>query len=98
VLGEQYGAVLEAGQLVLKFDADAGEFAVWAYDTHKLPISPLQYARVLGNEHADLERIGDEFSALREWRPQMERRADELKRELAAVVRGDPDARACLGR
>ena len=96
VLGEQYGAVLEEGKLVLKFDAQAGEFAVGAYDTHKLPISPLQYARVLGNEHDGLERLGDEFSALREWRPQMERRADELKRELAGMVDSDPGARAAL--
>ena len=36
-LGDQYGAVLEAGHLVLKFDAEEGSFAVWAYDTHKLP-------------------------------------------------------------
>ena len=43
-LGDQYGVVLEAGQLVLKFDADEGSFAVWAYDTHKLPICPLHYA------------------------------------------------------
>ena len=34
---------------------EAGGFAVWAYDTHKLPICPLHYDRVLGDEHAELE-------------------------------------------
>src|SRR3954469_24191143 len=82
VLGEQYGAALEDGKLVLKFDAAAGELAVWAYDAHKLPVCPLQYARVLGHGHAGLERLGDAFAALREWRPQVARRAAELKREL----------------
>ena len=31
---------------MLRFDPEAGSFAVWAYDTHKLPICPLHYARV----------------------------------------------------
>ncbi len=96
VLGEQYGAALEDGKLVLRFDAAAGEFAVWAYDAHKLPISPLLYGRILGNQDAALERIADEFGALLEWRPQMERRAHELKRELADLVRTDDHARATL--
>src|ERR1700739_3874398 len=39
-LGDQYGAVLESGQLALRFDPETGEFAVWAYDRHKLPICP----------------------------------------------------------
>jgi (1->4)-alpha-D-glucan 1-alpha-D-glucosylmutase len=98
VLGDQYGAVLEEGRLVLKFDAAAGEFAVWAYDTHKLPVSPLHYARILGSEVASLERCGDEFSALLEWRPQVARRARDLKRELAALVRTDAQASQELDR
>jgi (1->4)-alpha-D-glucan 1-alpha-D-glucosylmutase len=53
-LGEQYGAVLEAGELRLAFEAGSGSFAVWAYGTHKLPICPLHYARVLGNAHPAL--------------------------------------------
>lgn len=96
VLGESYGAVLEAGKLELKFDAEKGEFAVWAYDTHKLPIHPLHYERILGDGHAELARIGDEFAALLEWRPQVARRADELKRELAALVSRDSEARRQL--
>ena len=54
----------EAGDLVLRFDADAGSFAIWAYDAHKLPICPLHYDRVLGDAHPELERLGDAFSGL----------------------------------
>src|SRR5882757_11582457 len=51
-LGDQYGVELYAGKLALRFDEQDGSFAVWAYDTHKLPICPLQYNRVLGDAHA----------------------------------------------
>jgi (1->4)-alpha-D-glucan 1-alpha-D-glucosylmutase len=98
VLGDQYGAALDDGKLELKFDGENGEFAVWAYDTHKLPICPLQYADILGDSDPDLERIGDEFAALMEWRPQMERRADELKRELAHLIYKSEPARTKLER
>jgi (1->4)-alpha-D-glucan 1-alpha-D-glucosylmutase len=98
VLDDQYGAALEDGKLALKYDDAAGEFAVWAYDAHKLPICPLHYARILGDEHRELERLGDAFSAIAEWRPQIERRADELKRELASCVAIDPVAHAVLRR
>ena len=87
-LGEQYGVELDSGNLKLKFDAEQGAFSVWAYEAHKLPICPLHYARILGDAHPALERIGDAFSALPSWRPQIPRRADELKRELAALVAG----------
>jgi (1->4)-alpha-D-glucan 1-alpha-D-glucosylmutase len=101
-LGEQYGVALHAGKLALKFDADVGSFAIWAYDAHKLPICPLHYARVLGDAHPDLERLSDAFSTLAEWQPGVERRADELKAALAALVRECPGVRgaidACLAR
>jgi (1->4)-alpha-D-glucan 1-alpha-D-glucosylmutase len=96
VLGEQYGIELDAGKLVLKLDEAAGELAVWAYDTHKLPLCPLTYGEVLGDRHPTLENLGDEFGALREWRPQVVRRAAELKRTLAAAARDDPEVRAAL--
>ena len=92
-LGDQYGVVLEAGQLVLRFDPEEGSFALWAYGSHKLPICPLDYARILGDAHPKLERLGDAFSGLPSWRPQVGRRAAELKAELAAAARGQPDVR-----
>jgi (1->4)-alpha-D-glucan 1-alpha-D-glucosylmutase len=98
VLGEQYGAALDAAHLAVKADFDAGEIAVWAYDTHKLPICPLHYAAVLSDSHPALERMGDEFDALLDWRPQMERRADELKSALALLLASDGSARTALER
>jgi (1->4)-alpha-D-glucan 1-alpha-D-glucosylmutase len=96
VLGDQYGVELEEGKLVLKLDDAKGELAVWAYDHHKLPIWPLTYRDVLGTGHPTLERLGDEFGALPQWRPQVARRAAELKRELAAAARDDESVRQAL--
>jgi (1->4)-alpha-D-glucan 1-alpha-D-glucosylmutase len=95
-LGDQYGAVLEAGQLVLRFDPETGSFAVWAYDTHKLPIFPLHYQRVLGDEHPELERLGDAFSNLADWRPRIAQHAKDLQAELGALARQRNDAREAL--
>jgi (1->4)-alpha-D-glucan 1-alpha-D-glucosylmutase len=95
-LGEQYGTVLESGQLELRFDATEGGFAVWAYGTHKLPVCPLHYARVLGDAHPTLERLGDAFAGLPDFRPHVAERARELKAELAALARDDAEARAAI--
>src|SRR5438067_4645536 len=95
-LGNQYGAELYGGKLILRFDEQEGSFAVWAYDTHKLPICPLHYHRILGDQHRELERLGDEFSNLPEWRPQAGRRAAGLKAELATLAREKEDVRAAI--
>jgi (1->4)-alpha-D-glucan 1-alpha-D-glucosylmutase len=95
-LGDQYGVELGSGKIKLVFDGETGEFAVWAYETYKLPICPLSYAEILGDAHFALERIGDAFSGLPEWRPQVGRRATELKQELAAAVRASDDVRTAL--
>src|ERR1700722_2050428 len=86
-LGDQYGVELYGGKLQLKFDSNAGNFAVWAYDSHKLPICPLHYDRILGDAIPALERLGDSFANLTSWKPQVARRALELKAELAALAR-----------
>lgn len=90
ILGGHYGAELVAGHLDLRFDADDGSFAVWAYGTHKLPICPLYYGRILGDDDITLERVGDGFSGLPSWRPQVLRRAESLKTDLADLVRTSP--------
>ena len=95
-LGDQYGVVLESGQLTLRFDPETGGFAVFAYDTHKLPICPLHYQRVLGDEHPELERLGDAFSGLPEWRPRIARRAKDLKTELGALAPERSDVRQAV--
>jgi (1->4)-alpha-D-glucan 1-alpha-D-glucosylmutase len=96
ILGAQYGAVLEAGELALRFDSAAGRFDVWAYGTHRLPICPLQYARILGDAHAELERLGDAFSGLPDWRPHVARHARDLQAELAALAATREDVRAAI--
>ncbi|MCG6122295.1 MAG: malto-oligosyltrehalose synthase [Microvirga sp.] len=97
-LGEQYGRVLESGDLQLRFDEAAGAFAVWAYGTHKLPICPLDYRRILGHEHPELERLGDDFADLPSQRPNVVRRADELKIELARLTTQRPDMAEAVAR
>jgi (1->4)-alpha-D-glucan 1-alpha-D-glucosylmutase len=95
-LGDQYGAVLESGQLMLRFDTETGGLAVWAYDMHKLPICPLHYSRVLGNEHPEVERLGDAFSGLADWRPRIAQRAKDLQAELGALARERSDVRQAV--
>jgi (1->4)-alpha-D-glucan 1-alpha-D-glucosylmutase len=46
VLGDQYGVVLERGELRLAFDRVAGEFSVW-YHHHRFPVDPREYPRIL---------------------------------------------------
>jgi len=95
-LGHQYGEVLEAGDLRLRFQPETGDFAVWGYDRHKLPICPLHYERILGDAVPALERIGDAFSGLPNWHPHVARRARELQGELAAIARDCDDVREAL--
>jgi (1->4)-alpha-D-glucan 1-alpha-D-glucosylmutase len=95
-LGDQYGVELERGVLELRFDAAAGSFAVWAYDSHKLPISPPCYAQLLGNGDPQLEQLGDAFGWLPNWRQQMPQRAAELKKRLATLVRERPEVNEAL--
>lgn len=95
-LGDQYGAVLEAGELVPRFDPDEGSFAVWAYDAHKLPLCPLHYAAILGDADPVLEQIGDAFAGFAAWRPLAHRRADELKAELARQAAASATVRTAI--
>ncbi len=46
VLGDQYGAVLEAGELKLEFSPASGEFCV-RYFEHRFPIDPIDYPTIL---------------------------------------------------
>lgn len=98
VLGDQYGAVLAAGGLELRFDADAGSFAVWAYGNHKLPVRPQDYGTILGTDHPDLERLGDIFTHLAYAHPHQISRAADHKAELATLVSRRPDVAEAIDR
>jgi (1->4)-alpha-D-glucan 1-alpha-D-glucosylmutase len=92
-LGDQYGKELESGKIELKFDPQAGEFSVWLYGTHKLPVAPATYAEIVGQRTLALERLADEFAALPEVRSELHRRAAELKTQLVNLVSKDPASR-----
>jgi len=102
LLGDQYGIELARGVLRLQFDEQEGSFALWAYDTHKLPIWPPDYARILPDGQLKLEELADAFAWLPHSRGQMPRRSSEIKAQLAAEIREHPEAlaavRAALGR
>ncbi len=97
-LGDQYGVELKAGNLVLKYDEDDGALAIWAYDSHKLPVCPLFYDQVLGHDDPGLDRYSDLFSDLPMWRPQVAERARVLKTDLAMLTREIPSSRAALDK
>src|SRR3954468_4027732 len=84
-LGKQYGEVLDDGDFKLRFEAD-GSLSVWAYDTHKLPVCPIDYGDVLGSEHPELERLGDAFANVRNHAPNVVRRAQDLKSALSQAA------------
>ena len=46
VLGEQYGVVLENGEIELRFEPQEGSFSAWYYD-HRFPIGPRSYPMIL---------------------------------------------------
>ncbi|GIV96085.1 MAG: maltooligosyl trehalose synthase [Herpetosiphonaceae bacterium] len=65
ILGDQYGAVLESGQLRLAYEE--GAFFIYYY-AHKLPVAPRTYSIILNVTLEMLqETMGDEDEALQEF-------------------------------
>ena len=62
VLGEQYGNVLEKGEIKLTFDAERGEFSLFHFQ-HRFPIDPKEYPRILGFQ---IERLQESLGATHE--------------------------------
>jgi malto-oligosyltrehalose synthase len=100
VLADPYGTVLERGELELRFEPAAGSFAVF-YQSHRLPLDPRTYPRILDRVPAlvsstELENIRRALAALPDRRAatpeQMAARgrAKELqKQRLAALARSN---------
>jgi (1->4)-alpha-D-glucan 1-alpha-D-glucosylmutase len=59
VMGVHAEEALETGVLAVKFDKAEGSFAVWAHDTHKLPITPTQYGAILPESHPLTRRFAE---------------------------------------
>jgi (1->4)-alpha-D-glucan 1-alpha-D-glucosylmutase len=107
VLGDQYGKVLEAGELKLQFDGAEGAFRVGYYD-ERFPIGARRYAQLLhaaatllDREGAALFELADKFASLDAEEASPERwavrrqEAFALKAALAEVVI-DPGVRDAL--
>jgi (1->4)-alpha-D-glucan 1-alpha-D-glucosylmutase len=59
VLGDQYGSILDLGELKLTFDKEKGEFSIF-YHQHRFPVDPKEYPRVLAS---GLERLEQSLGA-----------------------------------
>jgi (1->4)-alpha-D-glucan 1-alpha-D-glucosylmutase len=53
ILGDQYGTVLERGEIALRFAPEQGALSLWYYE-HRLPVRPAEYPRIL---LANLRRV-----------------------------------------
>jgi len=54
VLDDQYGIVLDRGDLKLTFDREKGEFSIY-YHQHRFPVNPKEYPRILSLRAEGLE-------------------------------------------
>jgi (1->4)-alpha-D-glucan 1-alpha-D-glucosylmutase len=96
VLGDQYGAALERGEIVLRFEPSEGSFSAWYY-SHRFPISPFDYAVILEHGGPVLARLAADFAALRRLNlAEARHRAAEMKRLLAAAA-ADPGVVPAIG-
>lgn len=59
ILADQYGNVLESGELKLVFDAERGELSIF-YHQHRFPVDPVEYPRILIFQ---LERVQEKIAA-----------------------------------
>lgn len=78
-LGTSCAEALAEGALELRLDK-AGRLAIWAHDTHRLPICPRDYAMILDLAGSPL---ADDFAAIRDAAPQ-DHRWQEMQARLAA--------------
>jgi (1->4)-alpha-D-glucan 1-alpha-D-glucosylmutase len=83
VVGDQYGVILEKGEIELRFDPAEGSFSAWYFD-HRFPISPRSYAAILAAGGDALAAFARDFAAIVKLPAAAAReRAAELKHSLA---------------
>ena len=107
VLADTYGTVLERGELELRFEPAAGAFAVY-YQSHRLPLDPRTYPRILDRVPAlvsstELENIRralaalpDRSSATPEQVAERSRAKEQHKRRLSALAAANPAVAGAL--
>jgi (1->4)-alpha-D-glucan 1-alpha-D-glucosylmutase len=89
VLGDAYGAVLERGELELRYEPDRGSFAVF-YHEHRFPLDPRTYPEILQRARTHDDELGRLIIAFRGL-PERSPERDALKQRLAALLAGSPD-------
>jgi (1->4)-alpha-D-glucan 1-alpha-D-glucosylmutase len=107
VLADPYGTVLERAELDLRFEPASGSFAVF-YQSHRLPLDPRTYPRILDRvaalvSNSELENIRRAFAALpdrhaptSEQVAERSREKEVHKRRLAALAGSHPAVAAAL--
>jgi (1->4)-alpha-D-glucan 1-alpha-D-glucosylmutase len=97
VLGDQYGAILEAGEIELRFDPRAGSFTFRYYD-HRFPVAPSCYAAILATAGGTFAGLASEFAAAARLKEAAARdQVGALKRRLAAAAEA-PEAAEAIAR
>ncbi|MBV6288321.1 malto-oligosyltrehalose synthase [Pseudomonas aegrilactucae] len=85
-LSSDYGTVLQAGEIPLRFDAARGGFHIEHHE-HRFPISPPDYARILcASGDPELSELAARFAALQGQR-QAPEKVEALHQALAAQAR-----------
>ncbi len=77
-LGSALGEAVENGRMALRFDESAGSFAIWAEDTHKLPIDPRHYGDILKHAEGLDESVASGWGAGTDVAEQLKKRLIEL--------------------
>lgn len=88
LLGDQYGHVLERGELKLQFEPETGSFSVWYFE-HRFPVRPGCYHLILGDLDDDLRRLAIAVPEVSE--AAMRSVGEQLKQELARFARNNPE-------
>lgn len=84
-LSSDYGKVLQAGEIPLRFDALQGAFYIEHYQ-HHFPICPTTYAPLLNAaQHPQLSELVQRFALLDQY-PQAYERARQARAELATLA------------
>ena len=87
-LSSDYGTVLQAGEIPLRFNAEQGSFYIEHYQ-HHFPVCPLTYDSLLqAVDHPQLKEMAQRFTALAQF-PQAYERARQARAELAELAK-DP--------